>query len=146
MSDPAITGRKQGSKFRPGQSGNPRGRPPGSGIAASARAIIAEAVPEILGKLVDQAKAGDVPASRILLERTVPTLKPLEEPTQLEIGVGTLTEMGNAIVHAMAAGALSPAQAASMLAALGSLSKIQESDELERRIAALEAQKRSGGT
>ena len=145
MSEPENTGPKQGTRFRPGQSGNPNGRPPGSGIAAAARAIIAEAVPEILGKLIDQAKAGDVPASRILLERTVPTLKPLEESAQVQISVGTLTEMGSSIVHAMAVGTLTPGQAASMLAALGSLSKIQESDELERRIAALEARKRVGG-
>ncbi len=55
MSEPKKRGR-----WKPGQSGNPSGRPPGTGHVAKLRASIAVHVPEIIGQLVEAAKDGDV--------------------------------------------------------------------------------------
>ena len=56
------------AKWKPGQSGNPRGRKRGAGEVGKLRASIAEHVPEIIAKLVEQAKGGDAGAARLLLE------------------------------------------------------------------------------
>lgn len=103
------------------------------------RETIAEHVPEIIARLVEAAKGGDVQASRLLLERVLPPVRPVEETTPLELPDGTLTEQGRAVMVAVAAGELAATQGAALLASLGTLAKLTEADELERRIEALEA-------
>ena len=125
-------------RWKPGQSGNPKGKPPGSGEVQRLRAAIAEHVPALVAVLVERALGGDVGAARLLLERVVPPLKASEEATPLTLPDGTLTEQGRAVVVAVAAGELAPSQGAALLASLGTLAKLTEADELERRIAALE--------
>jgi len=126
-------------RFKKGQSGNPQGRKPGNGALSKLRAGIAAHVPGILKKLAEQAKSGDVAAARLLLERALPPLKPAEEAIRLNLPKGALTEQGQAVVTSMASGGMAPAQGAAFLASLGTLAKLLEADELERRIAALEA-------
>ena len=125
--------------WRAGQSGNPRGRRPGSGEVAKLRAAIAEHVPTILERLVAAALQGDVSAARLLLERVCPPLKATEEAAPLALPDGTLTEQGRAVLGAVAAGELAPGQGAALLGAIGTLARVAEVDELERRLAALEA-------
>ena len=129
--------------WKPGQSGNPAGRPPGSGTVAALRAAIAEHVPAIVEKLTAAALAGDVGAARLLLERAIPSIKAAEEPAALALPDGTLTEQGRAVLASVASGALAPGQGAALLGALGTLAKLTETDELTRRIEALET--RGGG-
>ncbi len=125
-----------------GTSGNPRGRRPGTGEVAKLRAAIAEHVPTILERLVAAALQGDTGAARLLLERVCPPLKATEEPARLALPDGSLTEQGRCVLAAVAAGTLAPGQGAALLASLGTLAKLQEADELERRIAALEGKGR----
>ncbi len=126
--------------WKPGQSGNPKGRPAGAGEIAKLRAGIAEHVPAIIATLTAAALAGDVSAARLLLERVIPAIKPAEEAAPINLPAdGTLTEKGRAVVAAVAAGELAPSQGASIMGSLGALSKLTEADEIERRIAALEA-------
>jgi hypothetical protein len=103
--------------------------------------LIAAAAPDIIAKLVERSKEGDTSAARLLLERYAPAIKPSEEPVPIELGDGTLTDKGKAVMNAIGAGEISPGQGAAMLSALGALVKIQEADELERRVAALETQR-----
>lgn len=138
---PARAGREQGAgsgMWQPGRSGNPGGRKPGSGHVGKLRAAIAMDVPEILASLAKAAKAGDVGAARLLLERTVPVLKPAEEVVALTLTGDTLAAKGHAALAAMAGGQIAPGQGAALLAALGALAKLVETDELVRRIEALE--------
>lgn len=126
--------------WKPGESGNPAGRPSGAGEIAKLRAAIAMHVPAIITNLKDAALNGDVSAARLLLERVIPPVKASEEATPLALPDGTLTEQGRAVVAAVATGDLAPSQGAALLASLSTLAKLAEADELERRIAALEAQ------
>lgn len=125
--------------WKPGQSGNAKGRRPGSGEVAKLRTAIAQHVPTIIEKLTAAALLGDVSAARLLLERVIPPLKASEEAARLALPDGTLTEQGRAVLGAVAAGELAPGQGAALVAAIGSLARVVEIDELERRIAALEA-------
>lgn len=71
--------------------------------------------------------------------RVLPSLKPIEQPVALLLPSGEgLTAQGVAIVEAVAAGALAPSQGAALLTGLGSLARIKEIDELDKRISQLE--------
>jgi hypothetical protein len=120
------------------ESGNPAGRKPGTSAAAKLRIAIEKDLPEIIVKLVEQAKAGDAGSARLLLERVLPPIRAAEQPVPIEIPVGTLTDQGRAVVAAAGAGVLAPGQASQLVAGLGSLAKLVETDELAARIAALE--------
>jgi hypothetical protein len=125
-------------KWKPGQSGNPNGRPPGSSELAHLRASIAKRVPEILERLAHLAADGDVQAARLLLERVLPPLKSVEVPVEVALAEGSLTDQARLLLSAAAGGALLPDQAATLIGALASVAKITESDELLKRIERLE--------
>lgn len=127
-------------RWKPGQSGNPAGRPPGTGDVAKLRADIADRVPQLLGQLFTQAMAGDVGAARLLLERSIAPLKAIEPPQALHLPDGTLTEQGRAVLASVAAGELAAGQGAALLGAIGTLARVTEVDELTRRIEKLEAE------
>ncbi len=126
------------TRWKPGQSGNPRGRPKGAGEVGKLRAAIAEALPDILAGLIERAQAGDVQAARLLLERALPAVKPVELPEAVALQGETLTAKGEAVLRLLAAGELGPGQAAALLGAIGQLARVAEIDELARRIEALE--------
>lgn len=130
---------KRPGRWKPGQSGNPAGRRPGEGPTAKLRSAIAEHVPGIIGRLVQAALGGDVQAARVLIDRVIPPLKAAEVGAPLALPDGTLSEQGRAVLGAVAAGTLAPGQGAALLAAIGTLARVVEVDELERRVAALEA-------
>jgi len=127
------------AKWQPGQSGNPAGRPPGSGEVAKLRAGIAEHVPQILSKLIDAAIGGDTQAARLLLERVLPPVKAVELPVELSLPEGRLTEQARHVLAAAAGGKLAPDQAATLIGALAGVARIAETDELRERIERLEA-------
>ena len=128
------------SKWKPGQSGNPKGRAPGSAKVAPLRAAIAGHVPGVINKLLDLALEGDTQAARLLLERVIPPLK-AQEPTQaLALPDGSLSDQGRAVLAAVAAGELAPGTGAALVAAVGQLARVVEIDELARRIERLEGQ------
>lgn len=127
-----------GGRWKPGQSGNPKGRAPGTGEVAKLRAHIAERLPEILAKLAEQASGGDVQSARLLLERVLPPLRVVELPVELALPDGGLSEKARQIMSAAASGALAPDQAASLISALAAVARIIESDELAERIKRLE--------
>lgn len=133
-----TTRKPPAAAWKPGQSGNPKGRPRGETTVAHLRAGIAKDVPAIVAKLKEQAKAGDTTAARLLLERVLPPLKALEQPVPLALPDGSLSDQGRAVLVAAGAGQLAPMQAAQLLAGLGALAKLIETDELAARVAALE--------
>lgn len=136
-----ATRKPPAAAWKPGQSGNPKGRPTGSGEVAKLRAAIAERVPELLAAMMARALDGDVGAARLLLERAIAPLKAAEQPQALSLPDGTMTEQGRAVLAAVAAGELAPGQGAALLSGIGTLARVAEIDELAARVAALEAQR-----
>lgn len=134
----AVNEKKKPGRWKTGESGNPRGKPPGSGELQKLRAAIAEHVPEIINQLVAAARGGDIQAARLILERVLPPVKAIEQTQSIELPDGSLTDQGRAVLRSVAAGELAPGQGAQLLAAIGTLGKIAELDELADRITKLE--------
>ena len=130
---------KRPGRWKAGESGNPAGRKPGTGAVAKLRAAISNDVPDIISSLTAAAKAGDVGAARLLLERVVPPIKAAELATPFALPDGSLSDQCRAVMVAAAAGDIAPGQAAQLLSCLGSIAKLVETDELMRRVEALEA-------
>lgn len=127
------------NKFKPGQSGNPNGRPKGSGLAGTLRKAIANDAADIVQTLIEQAKGGDVQAARVLLDRIVPALKAEAQAVEVPgLAAGGLRERAQAVLDAAATGELAPDTAAGLVAAVGALARVVEINELDVRIAALE--------
>jgi hypothetical protein len=129
--------KKRGS-WKPGQSGNPAGRPPGGGEIGKLRAAIGERVPELLAAMMVKALEGDVGAARLLLERAVAPLKAAEQAETITLPGGSLTDQGRAVLRAVAAGEIAPGQGAALVSAIGTLARVTEIDELAKRIEILE--------
>ncbi|HKZ10385.1 MAG TPA: DUF5681 domain-containing protein [Rhodanobacteraceae bacterium] len=131
--------------WKPGQSGNPKGRPKGilNPQARLRKMINAEA---IVKKLEEAALAGDVQAARTLLERALPIYRLTAEPVNVPAAAtaATPTAKAQAVMDAIASGKIPPDIGAQLITAIGALVRVVEMDELERRIAALETAK--GGT
>lgn len=126
------------SRWKPGQTGNPKGRPRGSGKVAELRLAIEARVPAIVDQLTAAALNGDVGAARLLLERVIPPLRAVEDHIEIQLAGESLPDHGRAVIAAAASGNLSPSQASAMLTSLGTLARIVEADEMIKRIEALE--------
>lgn len=133
-----MTTGKKDTKWKPGQSGNPKGKPKGVGSVQKLREEIGEQIPAIINQLLAAAKNGDVQAARLLLERVLPPLKAVEQASPLTLSDGSLTEQGRAVLAAVGAGELAPGQGAQLITAIGSLARVSEIDEIAARLAALE--------
>ncbi|NCC30091.1 MAG: hypothetical protein EOM22_18570 [Gammaproteobacteria bacterium] len=126
-------------RFTKGTSGNPRGRPPGVANQKKLRDAIAKDLPGIITTLVEAARGGDVQAARTLLAKALPDLRPLDQPIQLAVtDASDLATLGKSVIEGVATGDLTPIQAREVLAGVGSLARVIETDELIRRIEALE--------
>ncbi len=150
MSDPNPDGKKSanhgaGGRFVAGNKASP-GRPPGRGPVAEMRDALATDLQKVIVTLRAQALAGDMQAIRIVLDRVVPSLRPVELPAVLALPVGgTLADQARAVVQAAADGDLAPSQAAQIVTAMSGVAKIIETTELVRRIEALEARSAAPG-
>lgn len=133
------------SKFKKGESGNPNGRPRGASQAAKLRQAIENDLQDIIQALVEKAKEGDTAAAKLLLDRVVPAIKPVQQAASVDALKGkSLSQQGSTIIEAMGSGELTPEQAQAMLSGLASLSKIREADEIERRLTKLEKEHKDG--
>lgn len=128
------------NQWKPGQTGNPKGRPPGVSAVTKMRESLSADVPAILAGLVTSAKAGDVQAARLILERVLPPLKAVEQTQAMSLPNGTLTEQGRAVLASVAAGELAPGQGSQLITAIGSLARVIEIDDLNTRLTKLENQ------
>jgi hypothetical protein len=125
--------------FKKGVSGNPKGRTKSYKKVETLRQLIAKDAAPIVQKLIAQALAGDVMAARLLIERAVPVMKPVEVPVELPMPKDAgLTEQGRSVIRAMADGMIAPGQASQILTALAGIARLVELEEFDRRLSALE--------
>jgi hypothetical protein len=130
------------SKFKPGQSGNLRGRPKGSlnKVTLASQALLDGQAEALTRKAVELALAGNSMALRLCLERVLPPRKDL--PVNLNLpplqGVDDLPQAFQAIIAAVAQGEISPGEGQILNTMLQGFRKGCETMDLEARVAALE--------
>jgi hypothetical protein len=124
-------------KFKPGQSGNPAGRPKDKTPATLLRKSIADDMPEIIKTLVELAKGGDVQAAKVLIDRICPPLRPQALPVNIEMGA-TLPETGGNILAATLAGSIPPDVGTMLIKALTEQGRLVELQEMAQRLERIE--------
>lgn len=133
-----MSTRDTNGRFIKGQSGNPSGRPK---KADELRQLLEGDATAVAEKVLKTAAAGDMTAARLVLERIVPAIKPTSEPVTFDLHGDSLTEQAQSVLAAVADGVLPPDQGKALIDAIGSLVKVIDTDEVTRRLAALEEQK-----
>ena len=140
---PENTGGKQAeTRFQPGQSGNPNGRPRGSRnrVTMLAETLVDDAAEEVVGKVIEFAKQGDPASCRLLLDRILPVRK--ERPTPFTLpAIGSVHDLPlafAAITAAVAEGEITLSEAAEASRLLENYAKAVEMTDLAARIEALE--------
>ena len=131
------------SKFSPGQSGNPKGRPKGIVDRRSqTRTLLEDALPSAVAKLVELVEQGNVTALRMLFDRTMPALRSQPDETEFALAADVSAPSAiRSIVVAMAAGNISIDKGKALIDALTAEANFRTHTELEERIKALEARK-----
>jgi len=140
---PEVTADKQrGRPFQPGQSGNPAGRPKGSrnAVTVLAEKLMEDEAETVVRAILDAARAGDMGACRIILDRLAPARK--DRPVALDLppittSADTAQAMA-AVIRAMADGEISPSEAGAVASVLEGHRRALELTEIERRLEALE--------
>ena len=142
----AKTSEKQPPKkkhgFRPGESGNPKGRPQGSRNKATilAQEMLDGEVKTLVRKCIDLALAGDQTAMRLCLERLLPPRK--DSPVKLKLpkmdGPKAAVSALSALLDAVGQGELSPGEAQAVAGLLESFTRTLELEDLAARVATLE--------
>jgi hypothetical protein len=145
MNQSAKTEKKQDSKFKPGQSGNPNGRPQGSRNKATlAMESLMEADAEaITRKCIEKAKEGDMAAIRLCMDRLYPPRKdsPVSfELPPMETAADAMQVMG-AILMALASGEVTPSEAQAVAGIVETFRRTIETSEMEARLVELERAK-----
>ena len=141
--EPENTGAKQAGRWKPGQSGNPAGKPKGARHKATqAVETLLEGQAEALTqKAIEKALEGDGVALRLCLERIAPARKDAAvcfDLPAIATAADTVTA-SSALLEAVAAGNVTPDEASRIMGLLTSHKTLVEVCELERRIEALEA-------
>lgn len=133
---------KASTRFQPGHSGNPRGRPAGSRnrVTIACEKILDNEATAITQKAVELAKAGDTVALRLCLDRIVPPRK----GSPVRFAIPTLTNSGDvraaalAVLQAVADGQISPEEGNLVSSLIETARRSIETDELGTRLEAME--------
>ena len=142
MSKSDNTGKRQDTRFKPGQSGNPNGRPKGSlnATTLAAQALLDGEAEALTRKAIELAKGGDLTALRLCMDRLLPPRK--DRPVSLDLprigGARDVPKAISALLAAVAAGELAPSDAGEVTKLLDAYARAVEINELVERVDNLE--------
>lgn len=135
-----MTTRK--TTWLPGQSGNPKGKPVGARNKATMMVLnlMETGAEDITKAVIEAARGGDLSAARLVLERIAAPMR--ERPIFIDLpdtstGAG-INHAQQAILEAVGAGELLPGEGQVLAGIVEARRKAVETDDLEKRIAALE--------
>lgn len=134
-----------GAAWKKGQSGNPRGKAPGTLNKKTllAMALLEADLSAITQIVIKAAKGGDMQAARFIVERMVPPMR--ERPITIDLppieNPAGASAAQQAILDAVTSGDLLPSEGTTLAGIVEQRRKAIETEELEQRIAALEKAK-----
>jgi hypothetical protein len=133
--------------FQPGQSGNPAGRPPGSRnkVTHAIEVMLDGEAEEITRKVIELAKNGHDGAMRLCVTRLCSPRR--DRPVSFDMPrmetTADAVKAATAIVDAVAAGELTPLEAAGLSKVIESFTKALQIHDIEARVRKLEAERRA---
>lgn len=127
-------------QWKPGQSGNPKGRPPGKPDKRGRfRRAIQDQGDALVQVVLDAALAGDMQALKLCLDRLAPPLRPSAEPIEVSLPEnGTAQEQAAAVLAAIARGEVDPVNGKLLVDVIGTVSSLSELPAILSRLDALE--------
>ena len=144
MERPAKSGAKQArGRFRPGESGNPKGRPQGSRnkVSLLVEGMIEGQAEALTRQAINFAMSGDSSLLKALLDRLAPPRK--ERPVTIDLPTLTSPADGPRVAAELlgraAAGDITPGEAQGLAALLEAFRKQSELADMEARLKVLEA-------
>jgi hypothetical protein len=133
------------TRFKPGQSGNPSGRPKGSRhrTTLAIEKLLDGEGEEITRKAIELAKGGDMAAIRICLDRLAPPRKDrhIEFTLPKMEKASDAAKASAAIVEAASSGELTPSEASEIMKIVESYARALQASDFEARLERLENQK-----
>lgn len=134
---------KHATRFKKGESGNPKGRPVGARSRATMlmAELLEEGAKEVAQHILTAARGGDMGACRLILDKLLPPAK--ERPVVFSIELDTDTPEGvsasqRAILQAVGAGELLLSEAERLSAILENSRRAIETEQLAARLDVLE--------
>ncbi|MGD9107587.1 MAG: DUF5681 domain-containing protein [Gammaproteobacteria bacterium] len=122
------------TQFKPGQSGNPEGRPKG---IKDKRTLYVEMIEsqaeELINKALEMALNGNEVMLKIFLERILPA-KPKDNVVCIELTGDTPTEKSKQVIEALNNQQITPSEAMDIMQALAAQVRIYDTDELAKLI------------
>lgn len=139
------------TKFAPGVSGNPAGRPKGrrNKITELCSDLLGDDAGDIMQTCIRRAKKGDAVALRLCIERLVPLRAARDRSVVVDLPAvstaGDLVAAAGVVIERAAAGDMTLSEAKEFMALLSAERAMIETSELAVRIEVLEAQTAAGG-
>jgi hypothetical protein len=136
-------------RWKPGQSGNPRGMARGSRHKASliAESLVDGECERLTRRAIELALNGDLQALKMCLERILPPAR--ERPCSFKLPpISTAAEAAACmalVLEGMASGEILAGEGAALSATISAYVKVFEATEIEARISALEAREKIAG-
>src|SRR4051812_24923465 len=141
-SNSANAGRKQDTRFKPGQSGNPAGKAKGTRhrTTLAMDALLEGEAEALTRKAIQVALGGDTVALRLCLDRLSPARK--DRPVAFDLPAITTTadvvKASAALLQAVASGELTPSEAAELGKLVEAHVRAIEATDVQARLEALE--------
>lgn len=133
---------KASTRFKPGKSGNPAGRPKGSRNATTValETLLSGQAEALTNKAMELALDGDMAALRLCMDRILPPRK--DRPVTFDLppikSAGDAAAVTSAVLAAVANGEITPADAGEIGKLVESYVKAFETAELSERLERLE--------